>query len=202
MAGGLHNLQNCLDLMDLQLSRERHCKPRPAWQTWHSCSPNLWLCDVVRALPESIVWCPSVCLSRDYRGSSSVAAAVERREKPSQRPAYANRPCIRMGGGGPTRTCSAVFFVAISSGARSAIIYEPEEVESAVEFSVARETSFAEARLAVGTLDTANVPRAVEHVQQEPVDNGPFTPRTDHHHRRRRAAAFTPRRPVLGAQRR
>jgi len=24
--GGLHNLQNCLDLMDLQLSRERHWK--------------------------------------------------------------------------------------------------------------------------------------------------------------------------------
>jgi len=102
--GGLHNLQNCLDLMDLQLSRERHCKPRPTWQTWHSCSPNLWLCYVVRALPESgkyrlVSVRPSVCLSRDYRGSSSVAAAVERREKPSQRPAYANRPCIRRGEG-------------------------------------------------------------------------------------------------------
>jgi len=27
------------------------------------------------------------------------------------------------------------------------------------------------------------VPRTVQHVQQEPVDNGTFTPGTDHHHR-------------------
>jgi len=60
---------------------------------------------------------------------------------------------------------------------------EPEEVLSAVEFSVAWEAPFAETRLAVGTLYAADVPRAIQHVQQKPVDNGTFTPGTDHHHR-------------------
>jgi len=64
----------------------------------------------------------------------------------------------------------------------------PEEVLSAVEFSVSREASFAEAGPAVDALDTTDVPGPVQHVQQEPVDNGPFTPGTDHHHR---YAAFT-----------
>jgi len=67
---------------------------------------------------------------------------------------------------------------------------KPEKVLSAVEFSVAREAAFAETRLAVGALDAADVPGAIQHVQQEPVDDWAVTSGAYHNH-------FRVRRPSL-----
>ena len=64
--GGLHNLQNCLDLMGLQLSRERHCK-RIGLRGRHGTAALQTSGYVTSSAPyrkaESIVWCPSVRLS-------------------------------------------------------------------------------------------------------------------------------------------
>ena len=61
-------------------------------------------------------------------------------------------------------------------------IHRPEEILSAVEFSVPGEASFAKTGFAVGALYAADMPGSVKDVEQEPVDDGPLAPSTDHHH--------------------
>ena len=59
----------------------------------------------------------------------------------------------------------------------------PEEVIFAVELALAREALLREVGLTLAALNAFDVPRAVQHVQQKAVEDGPLAASTVHHHR-------------------
>lgn len=60
----------------------------------------------------------------------------------------------------------------------------PEEVIFAVELALAREALLREIGFALAALNTFDVPRAVQYVQQKAVEDGPLATGTVHHHSR------------------
>lgn len=58
----------------------------------------------------------------------------------------------------------------------------PEEVIFAIELALAREALLREVGLALAALNAFDVPRAVQHVQQKAVEDGPLATGTVHHH--------------------
>lgn len=58
----------------------------------------------------------------------------------------------------------------------------PEEVHFTVELAVSGEALLREVAVAFATLNALGVPRSVQHVEEEAVQNGPFTAGTVDHH--------------------
>lgn len=57
----------------------------------------------------------------------------------------------------------------------------PEEVLSAIEFTLATEALFGQMTLTVGTFDALSVPSKIQHVEYEPIEYGPFASGTMYH---------------------
>lgn len=74
----------------------------------------------------------------------------------------------------------------------------PEEVIFAVELALAREALLREVRFTLAALNTFDVPRAVQHVQQKAVEDGPLATGTVHHHSPA-SRRLGPPRPPFGA---
>lgn len=58
----------------------------------------------------------------------------------------------------------------------------PEKVNFAIELSVSGEALLGEVAVALTALDALGVPGSVQHVEEEPVQDGPFAPGTLDHH--------------------
>lgn len=58
----------------------------------------------------------------------------------------------------------------------------PEKVHFAIEFSIPGEALLGQVAVALAALDTLGVPGSVQHVEEEPVQDGPFAPGTVDHH--------------------
>lgn len=58
----------------------------------------------------------------------------------------------------------------------------PEKVHFAIELPVPGEALLGEVAVAVAALDALGVPGSVQHVEEEPVQDGPFAPGTVDHH--------------------
>lgn len=58
----------------------------------------------------------------------------------------------------------------------------PEKVHFTIQLSVSGEALLGEVAVAVAALDALSVPGSVQHVQEEPVQDGPFAPGTVDHH--------------------
>lgn len=58
----------------------------------------------------------------------------------------------------------------------------PEKVHFTIELSVSGEALLGEVAVAVTALDALSVPGSVQHVEEEPVQDGPFAPGTVDHH--------------------
>lgn len=58
----------------------------------------------------------------------------------------------------------------------------PEKVHFAIELPVPGEALLGEVAVALAALDALGVPGSVQHVEEEPVQDGPFAPGTVDHH--------------------
>lgn len=81
----------------------------------------------------------------------------------------------------------------VGSRARRGLL--PEEVVFTVQLALPGETLLREVGFALAALNTFDMPRAVQHVQQKAVEDGPLTAGTVHHHSRAPRRLGPPRPP-------